>query len=149
MAIKLGLEADLLQLAEEFGVRRNLVMVGEIAREQLACHYAACDLFIMANREEGLGDIEGFGIVFLEAGFFGKPVIGGISGGVPDAVQDGRTGLLVDGTSPPAIAQALTTILANQELAMRMGQTGREFALTLTHERVFAQYCDLLTSLGI
>lgn len=71
-----GLEADLLQLAEEFGVRRNLVMVGEIAREQLACHYAAYDLFIMANREEGLGDIEGFGIVF-EVGFFGKPVIGG------------------------------------------------------------------------
>lgn len=71
-------------------------------------YYAACNLFIMPNRQID-ADIEGFGMVSLEAGAAGKPVIGGISGGTDDAIVHGMTGLRVDGTdaeTSPAVSQA-------------------------------------------
>ncbi|MCP4372485.1 MAG: glycosyltransferase family 4 protein, partial [Deltaproteobacteria bacterium] len=92
-----GLTDELNKMATQLGVSQHVVLVGEVENEELPYYYKACDLFIMPNRDEPGGDVEGFGIVFLEAGFLGKPVIGGNSGGVPDAVQHGKTGLLVDG----------------------------------------------------
>ncbi|MCP4370741.1 MAG: glycosyltransferase family 4 protein, partial [Deltaproteobacteria bacterium] len=95
------------------------------------------------------GDVEGFGIVFLEAGFLGKPVIGGNSGGVPDAVQHGKTGLLVDGHSVEEIARGIITILSDKQLAQKMGEQGREFSLSMTHEKIFERYQALMTELGL
>jgi len=71
---------------------------------------------------------EGFGIVYLEAGAHGKPVVAGDAGGSREAVQDGTSGLLVDPTDPDAVAEALTTLLLDRELAHRLGQSGAERA---------------------
>ncbi len=71
------------------------------------------------------GDVEGFGIVFLEANAAGKPVVAGDSGGVPDAVEDGITGFLVDPLDPQAIAAMLIRLLRDEALAGRMGAAGR------------------------
>jgi glycosyltransferase involved in cell wall biosynthesis len=73
-------------LAEELGVSQHVLITGEVSKEDLPLYYLACDVFVMPNRLIPPGDVEGFGIVFLEASFLGKPVIGGQSGGVPDAV---------------------------------------------------------------
>lgn len=144
-----GLENKLCNLAKQFNVSQHVVMAGEIDNKELSIYYKACDLFIMPNRLESLGDIEGFGIVFLEAGFLGKPVIGGNSGGVPDAVLHRKTGLLVDGTSVEEIAQSIIKILSDKQLARKMGEQGREFALSKTHEKVFEQYQALMTNSGL
>ena len=78
----------------------------------------------MASRIEG-SSAEGFGIVFLEAGTLSKPVVGGRAGGIPDAVEDGVSGLLVDPEDPGEIAEAITRILTDPELAARLGGQGR------------------------
>jgi phosphatidylinositol alpha-1,6-mannosyltransferase len=75
------------------------------------------------------GDIEGFGIVFLEAASSGKPVIGGNSGGVPEAVADGTTGLLVSGTDVTQLSGVLRRVLDDAVLRARLGKAGRERVL--------------------
>jgi phosphatidylinositol alpha-1,6-mannosyltransferase len=82
----------------------------------------------MANRTLPSGDVEGFGMVFLEASAAGLPVIGGRSGGVVDAVLHGETGFLVDGSSVPDITDALQLLLDDPALRERLGARGREFA---------------------
>jgi len=80
----------------------------------------------MASRaREREGDVEGFGLVYLEANACGKPVIGGRSGGVPDAVLDGVTGLLVEPTDTDDIAAAIIKLLADRDYARRLGENGR------------------------
>jgi phosphatidylinositol alpha-1,6-mannosyltransferase len=90
---------------------------------------AECELFVLANRRLP-GDVEGFGIVFLEAALQGKAVVGGRNGGVPDAVVDGETGLLAetDGEAGP-LTGAIERLLCEPELARAMGERGRERAL--------------------
>jgi phosphatidylinositol alpha-1,6-mannosyltransferase len=94
----------------------------------------------MANRQMRDGDVEGFGIVFVEAGACGKPMIAGASGGTGDAVHDGLNGLRVDGTSVDAIARAIVRLAADQELRRRIGEAGRrlvtvEYTLETVTER--------------
>jgi len=74
-------------------------------------------------------EVEGLGIVYLEASACGLPVIGGISGGAPDALLEGVTGFAVDGTSADAVARAAITILSNPELAQSMGRAGRDWII--------------------
>jgi phosphatidylinositol alpha-1,6-mannosyltransferase len=122
-----GEEHEALQrLALESGVGDNVIFVGEISNEERALYYAACDIFIMPNRKIG-PDIEGFGIAFLEASAAGKPVIGGRSGGTRDAIQEGLTGILVDGENVEAIAAAVIDLLTNSERARAMGEHGRKW----------------------
>jgi phosphatidylinositol alpha-1,6-mannosyltransferase len=71
------------------------------------------------------GDIEGFGIVFLEANACGKPVIGGSDGGMGEAIEDGRTGLLVDPLNPQEIARAVIKLLSDKNYAQVLGENGR------------------------
>ena len=81
---------------------------------------------MLASREiPGQGGVEGFGIVFLEAGLYAKPVIGGKSGGIPDAILDGVTGILVDPTDENAIASAIVRFLTDRDLARKMGENGK------------------------
>ncbi|MBD3309039.1 glycosyltransferase [candidate division KSB3 bacterium] len=143
-----GLAESLQNLAEEVGVSQHVLLVGEVNHGVLPYYYAACDLFLMPNRREPGGDAEGFGIVFLEAGFLGKPVIGGNSGGVPDAVQHGKTGVLVDGESVEEIAEAILQILSDENLARTMSEQGRAFAQSLTHEKVFERYQTVMAGVG-
>lgn len=90
--------------------------------------YAASDAFALPVRDEG-DDVEGFGIVFLEAALAGLPSVAGRSGGAPEAVLDGETGLLVDSTDPQAIAGAVQRLRADPELRRRLGRTGCERGL--------------------
>lgn len=122
-------EARLRRLAADVGVAELVQFVGYVADDRLSEYYRSCDVFIMPNREEANHDIEGFGIVFLEAGACGKPVIGGRSGGVCEAVVDGETGLLVDGEDPRAIANAVLSLLADGERLLEMGRKGRARAV--------------------
>jgi phosphatidylinositol alpha-1,6-mannosyltransferase len=113
------------QLAREKEVSDAVVFVGEVADDERAAYYAACDVFLMPNRQVG-ADIEGFGMVFLEAGAAGKPVIGGRSGGTGEAIQQGVTGMLVDGESTEAIAAAVVDLLRNPGKSRAMGECGRQ-----------------------
>ena len=135
-------------MADELGVNDHIFWVEDVINATLPVYYAACDLFLMPNRVGPPGDVEGFGIVYLEAGYFNKPVIGGNSGGVPDAVLDGNTGLLVDGTDPHDVARGILQILSNPALAAQMGEHGAAHALSLTHERVFERYQQIITEAG-
>jgi phosphatidyl-myo-inositol dimannoside synthase len=118
--------AYLKQLAAEVGVADKVIFVGQIDNGEEAAYYAACDLFVMPNRQIG-PDVEGFGIVFLEAGAAGKPVIGGYSGGTGEAIQEGVTGIRVNGENVEAIAAAVIQILADSDKARAMGEQGRQW----------------------
>lgn len=117
--------SPLRELASAIGVSEAVNFVGKVSDSDLPAYYAACDLFVMANRAVN-GDIEGFGMVFLEANAAGKPVVAGRSGGTADAVVDGRTGRLVDGEQPSAIAAALVQLLSSPDEMARMGRAGRK-----------------------
>jgi phosphatidylinositol alpha-1,6-mannosyltransferase len=117
--------ASLAALARELGVHDSVVFAGNVLDQELAAYYAACDVFIMPNRQID-SDIEGFGIVYLEAGAAGKPVIGGKSGGTDDAIVDGVTGIRVDGNSSVEIADAVVDLLSAPDRAKTMGQCGRQ-----------------------
>lgn len=111
-------------LANELGVTRNVSFIARSTRP-LADYYNACDVFVMPVREEP-GDIEGFGLVFLEAGACGKPVIGARAGGVTDAIVDGVTGLLVPPDDPAALTAAITGLLSDPKRCAELGRAARE-----------------------
>ncbi len=124
-------EKSLKALVTEIGLQDHVIFAGFVPDTELAAYYSACDVFVMISRElTKNGDIEGFGIVFLEANYFGKPVVGGRSGGVVDAIVDGRTGLLVDPTSPVEVSTAIVQLLQNKELATSFGKWGRSRVIT-------------------
>jgi len=120
-------EQELRQLASSTGMNDQVRFMGLAEDEILPCLYNLADVFVMANREmPGSGDLEGFGIVFLEANACEVPVIGGRSGGVPDAIADGKSGLLVNGDSQDEIADAVIHLLTKPEIAQEMGRFGRQ-----------------------
>ncbi len=122
-----GEELESLQLlAKEEGVQNDVIFTGRISDEERSAYYAACDIFVMPNRQIG-ADIEGFGMVFLEAGAAGKPVIGGRSGGTGEAIQDGVTGIRVNGENVEVIAAAVIQMLADSDKARAMGEQGRQW----------------------
>ena len=100
---------------------------GRVSDAELIDYYRQSDLFVLVSREEeGGADYEGFGIVFLEAAACGKPVVGGSSGGIPEAVEDGVTGILVDPLKEEDISRAILSVLTDQSLARKLGEAGRE-----------------------
>jgi phosphatidylinositol alpha-1,6-mannosyltransferase len=111
-------------LAAGSGVAASVVFCGAVPDRELAAYYTACDLFVMPSREVG-GDVEGFGITFMEAAACGRPSIGGRTGGCGEAVLDGATGLLVDPGSPDDLAAAVLSLLGQPDLARRMGAAAR------------------------
>jgi len=119
-------EAELRRLAEEIGVSHAIIFAGKISDQDISDYYAACDVFaLLSTARLEHCDVEGFGMVFLEANACGKAVIGTRTGGIPDAIQQGRTGLLVDSGDPAGALQAFETILGDPELARRFGEEGR------------------------
>jgi len=118
--------ARLMRLAASLGVATNVAVTGSVPWEELPSHYAAGDVFAMPCRTRRAGlDVEGLGIVYLEASATGLPVVAGSSGGAPDAVREGETGYVVDGRDIQRIAGRVTTLLADRDLARRMGAAGR------------------------
>jgi len=114
------------RLARESGVERDVVFTGAVSWAELPAHYAAGDVFAMPCRTRRRGlDVEGLGIVYLEASATGLPVVAGDSGGAPDAVREGETGFVVPGRDVAAVADRLATLLTDRALAARMGAAGR------------------------
>ena len=122
--------AALEKLAADLGVASQVLFLGRVPSDELPLLYSLADSFVMVSRQRlDACDVEGFGIVFIEAAACGKPAIGGRSGGVQDAIVDGVTGLLVDPLDSAAVANAITSLLLNPGLRERLGTAARERAL--------------------
>ncbi|MEY9875954.1 phosphatidylinositol alpha-1,6-mannosyltransferase [Streptacidiphilus sp. MAP12-33] len=118
--------ADLTKLAEATGVASSVVFTGPVPWEELAAHYGAGDVYAMPCRTRRGGlDVEGLGIVYLEASATGLPVVAGDSGGAPDAVREGETGYVVPGRDRGELAERLVALLGDASLRARMGAAGR------------------------
>ena len=121
-------QATLRRLAQRTGVAEHVVFTGAVPWGELPGHHAMADVFAMPCRTRGAGlDVEGLGIVFLEASATGVPVVAGQSGGAPETVRDGETGYVVDGRSVAEIGAAVTRILRDPDLSARMGAAGRHW----------------------
>ena len=119
---------QLRQMAVEHGVAEHVVITGQVPEDELPAHYAAGDVFAMPCRERRGGlEVEAFGIVFIQAQAVGRPVVAGRIGGVPDALRDGETGVLVDGEDPRAVIDAVAGLLGDPARATRMGEQGARF----------------------
>ncbi|WKG01304.1 GDP-mannose-dependent alpha-(1-6)-phosphatidylinositol monomannoside mannosyltransferase [Mycolicibacterium sp. HK-90] len=121
---------SLQKLARTRDVTADVVFTGAVPGAELPAHHAMADVFAMPCRTRGAGlDVEGLGIVYLEASACGVPVIAGTSGGAPETVLDGQTGTVVDGTDVAAVATAVGDLLADPARAAAMGAAGRQWAV--------------------
>ncbi|MFC5832482.1 glycosyltransferase family 4 protein [Nonomuraea insulae] len=128
------------------GGRESIRFAGTVPAASLPGYYAAGDVFAMPCRTRLNGvDVEGLGIVFLEASATGLPVVAGASGGAPDAVRHGETGLVVNGEDAGEVAQAIVELLTDAEKARKMGAGGRDWvAREWAWEQVAARFHALL-----
>ena len=108
-------------LAAEAAPDGSVIFLGRIDDDLKAALLTRADVFAMPVRREG-ASVEGFGIVYLEAAWYGTPAVAGRDGGAVDAVIDGTTGLVVDGTDGLALAEALTRLARDRELRARLGE---------------------------
>jgi phosphatidyl-myo-inositol dimannoside synthase len=117
-------------LAKHHGVAEIVTFAGPAGPRDLAAHYQACDIFVMPSvlehRANGWTG-EGFGIVYIEAAAFGLPVVAGCGGGAPEAIQDGVSGVVVEGAAPDAVTAALVRLARDPDLRKRMGAAGRQW----------------------
>jgi phosphatidylinositol alpha-1,6-mannosyltransferase len=119
---------ELKQLCFTLQIADHVNFLGALSDEQMTAAYARAWCFALPGRRIN-DDVEGFGIVYLEAAMSQLPTIGGIDSGAIDAIESGRTGLLVNGEDALAISEALETLLRDRELSETMGRRGRERAL--------------------
>ena len=118
-------EKNLRNLAERLRLNRSVYFAGAVPGEELPAYYDAADVFAMPCRTRRGGlDVEGLGIVYLEASATGLPVVGGDSGGAPDAIRDGESGYVVPGRSVPAVAERITGLVTDPARARAMGEKG-------------------------
>lgn len=138
------------RLARENNVESDVVFTGSVPWAELPEHYAAGDVYAMPCRTRAAGlDVEGLGIVYLEASATGLPVVGGDSGGAPDAVREGETGHVVGGSDVPAIAARVSELLADPVTAKAMGDAGRAWVeREWRWETQAARLTELLTAEG-
>lgn len=121
-------ERRLRALARTMRVEDRVIFAGACSYEELPAYFAAGDVFAMPCRSRLGGlDIEALGAVFLQAAAVGRPVVVGNSGGAPEAVRGGETGIVVDPTSPDAVARAITSLLADPARASAMGNAGAQW----------------------
>jgi len=134
------------KLATKLKVTDCLTFIGRINYSELPKYICIGDIFAMPSRSRFFGlEVEGLGIVYLEASACGLPVIGGKSGGAPDAVLIGESGLVVDGTSTLEIAEGCIELLSNPELCAVMGAMGRQWIIDNWRWEIWAtKYAALL-----
>ena len=124
------------RLVTELGLRDRVTLAGSVSDDTLAEFYRDADVFALLSRETDL-EVEGFGIVFLEASSWGLPIIAGRSGGAEDAVVEGTTGFLV--TQEAEAATALRALINDAALRQQMGDAGRDFAKGFSRDRLGAR----------
>ena len=140
------------KLTKKLGIERQVSFLGFINDDKLLKIYHKADIFIMTSRKIfGRGDlIEGFGIAFLEASACGIPIIAGHSGGVEDAVCDGRTGILVDPDNPSEIANSIKHLMFDEELSKKLGAAGRVWVEShMTWDRVSKRMISAMRNLCV
>ncbi len=139
---------SLRRLATRCGVAEHVTFTGGVPGAELPAHHSLGDVFAMPCRTRGAGlDVEGLGIVFLEASAAGVPVVAGRSGGAPETVLDNHTGLVVDGRSVDRVGDAISKLLADPDRAAAMGAAGRDWVMTHWRwETLAARLAELLDS---
>lgn len=132
-------EGELRQLHGELALGDAVRFLDQSSRRDVIDLYKVCDVFVMPSRTLDDGTVEGFGRVFLEAAASGRAVVASRSGGVPQLVVHGETGLVVDGDDPFAVEGALGRLLEDAPLRARLGEAGRARAATVTWEAAAAR----------
>jgi len=127
-----------MKLAKNKGFEDSVIFLGYIPDEELPKYYNISNVFVLPSKElKNEGEVEGFGISFLEANACGIPVIGGKSGGVEDAIIDGKTGVLIDPGNKEQIQKEIIKILRNPKFAKSLGINGRKRVLNeLSWEKI-------------
>jgi glycosyltransferase involved in cell wall biosynthesis len=125
-----SMETELRNQVAQLGIDDRVSFTGSVSDQDLAGFYAACDIFALTGFFDAKAkSIEGFGIVYVEAGLFKKPVIASRTGGVEDAVCDEETGILVDPSVPEELYAALSRLARDEQLRLKMGDAGYQRAL--------------------
>jgi phosphatidylinositol alpha-1,6-mannosyltransferase len=140
----------LVRIASELGVTKDVVFAGAKPWAELPPFFAAGDVFCMPTRTRKAGfEVEGLGIVYLEASATGLPVVAGDSGGAPDAVLEGETGAVVDGADTEAVARAVASLLLDPATCRAWGSAGRSWVeSTWQWDQLGGRLRDLLTTAG-
>jgi phosphatidylinositol alpha-1,6-mannosyltransferase len=125
------------ELSIRLGLQEHVSFLGAVPLAKIIELYNAADLFVLLSRE-ALPDVEGFGLVFLEAAACGLPSVGGRSGGIPDAIQEGESGWLVDPCNPQEIAATIIGLLERPERLQRAS----EFCLATAPQKTWGRAGD-------
>jgi phosphatidylinositol alpha-1,6-mannosyltransferase len=137
--------SHLKKLVARHNVADHVSFIGRIQYAQLPQYICAGDVFAMPSRSRFFGlEVEGLGIVYLEASACGLPVIAGSSGGAPDAVLNGVTGFVVDGQNNQEIAAAAIRLLGDLDGAKTMGAAGREWIIENWRWEIWSQHFNKL-----
>jgi phosphatidylinositol alpha-1,6-mannosyltransferase len=134
------------RLAQDNGVAEHVIFSGSVSHDELPAWYGVGDVFAMPCRERLGGlDVEGLGMVFLEAAACGLPVVAGVSGGSVDAVRDGETGVILTGHQDGELADVVSTLLADPSSANEMAARGRAWVSeSWSWESTMADFTALL-----
>ena len=139
---------NLVKLAHDLEVSQAITFIGRIQYQDLPRYLSVGDIFAMPSRSRFFGlEVEGLGIVYLEASACGLAVIAGASGGAPDAVLQGKTGIVVDGTNVGEVSTSVIDLLSNPTLAKEMGKNGNEWVSQQWRWDIWSQkFAELLIS---
>ena len=133
---------ELRESVRRLGLERNVVIAGRIDDDELDALYRRCDAFVLPPVNSGAA-FEGFGLTYLEANAYGKPVVGSFDCGAEDAIVEGENGLLAPQGDPAAVAARVLDLLDDPSRAARMGERGRQMALARDWSRVVDEYLAL------
>jgi phosphatidylinositol alpha-1,6-mannosyltransferase len=131
------------KLVAQHKLERSVTFIGRIQYKELPTYICAGDIFAMPSRSRLMGlEVEGLGIVYLEASACGLPVLAGNSGGAPDAVVHNETGLVINGTDAQDIAAAAVELLVNVESSKNMGIAGRKWIVDNWRWEIWSKYFE-------
>lgn len=116
---------SLVNIARKLNLSKQVIFAENTADDKLPSYYSASDIFVLPCDFIKPNDVEGFGIVFLEANSYGLPTIGGNSGGVPEAIINGKTGFLVNPKSKTDLIEKISYLVEHPEVRRKMGALGK------------------------
>lgn len=135
-----GIERPALEkLTAELRLTDRVIFAGYVNDEQLEQYYGVCDLFVMAGRWTA-NFVEGFGLVYIEAGIRGKAVIGTDVGGIPEAIADNKTGFVIEPENPAALAEKISLLLNDDTLRNNIGNFARRYVKERFSNDVMARH---------